>query len=194
MARKTQPNMNESVQIEVPKKSYKVYNIHSQQNSANNVNSTTEYGGSILVAIYNSTNGNRTDSGPTHNDTEQSFEMKENTWTRPSTEETINGNISMDQHTTHADFSANKISNIKSTGRIFDVNHSINKQERTRSFSTPSLNTDNGNVFQSSSETAFGTGVNRNFNSSSTNFTDWSRRYMFGRKIDIGAPGISRPS
>jgi hypothetical protein len=194
MARKTKPNTNENIQIEVPKKSYKVYNIHSQQNSANNVSSTTECQGSILVAIYNNTNANRIDSGPTHNYTEQSFEMKQNTWMRPSTKEAINGKISMGQRATHADFSANKISNFKSTGRSCDVNHSINKQELMRSFSTPSFNTANVNVFQSSSEIAFITDADRNFNSSSTNFIDWSRLYVFGRKHDIEGPRISRPS
>jgi hypothetical protein len=147
-----------------------------------------------LVAIYNSTNANRTDSGPTHNDTEQSFEMKQNAWMQPSTEEAINDNISMDRRATHAGFSANKISNFKSTGRSSDVNHPINKQESIRSFSTPSFKTDNVNVFQSSPETALGTGADRNCNSSSTNFIDWSRLYIFGRKSDIGAPRIWKSS
>jgi len=194
MAQTTKPNTNENVPIEVPKISYKVYNIHSQQNNANNVSSTTECEGSILVAIYNNTNANRTDSRPTHNYTEQSFQIKQNAWMRPSTEEPINGNISMGQRITYTDFSENKISNFKSKGRSGDVNHPINKQERIRSFSTPSLNTGNVNVFQSSSEAQFGNDTDRNLNISSTNFTDWSRLYIFGRKHNIVEPRISRPS
>jgi hypothetical protein len=52
----TTRDINQNVQIEVPRKSYQVYDIHSRENTANSVFSTNDNQGSILTWIYNTTN------------------------------------------------------------------------------------------------------------------------------------------
>ena len=57
--RATPSDPHKNVQIEVPKKPYEVYNILSKENTVNNVCSTTDNRGSILISIYNNTNAKR---------------------------------------------------------------------------------------------------------------------------------------
>jgi hypothetical protein len=55
----TTPDINQNIPIEVPRKSYQVYDIHSRENTANSVFSTNDNQGSILSWIYNTTNARR---------------------------------------------------------------------------------------------------------------------------------------
>ena len=50
------PQKTPNVQIEVPRKSYEVYNIPSAQNDTKQAKPTFENNGSILVRMYNNTN------------------------------------------------------------------------------------------------------------------------------------------
>jgi hypothetical protein len=59
MAQTTTSNTNENISIESLEKSYQINNINLQENGANNTSSATGNTGSILVAIYNSTNAKR---------------------------------------------------------------------------------------------------------------------------------------
>jgi hypothetical protein len=93
MLRTTTPITTENNPIEVPRKSYQVYNILSQKSSANSVCSTPDSEGSILVAIYNNTNARRVNNLPTYN-TKESIEMT-NTWMHPSTDTNFHFNRQM---------------------------------------------------------------------------------------------------
>jgi hypothetical protein len=192
MVQKSTPNTNENLPIEVPKKSYQVYNMLSQKNSANSVCSTTESEGSILMTIYNNTNARRADSVRTPN-TDQSFEMG-NAWMQPLPHETIHSEIPINRHATLPDFSMSKVSNIKATNQSFDIKRQLSHQENVRAFSTPPFNTDHFSVLHSPSEKPCGIDRDHSFTGRLYNFRDWTRLYLFGREHDTGMPRIRRRS
>ena len=89
------------------KEPYPADNMISKENS--------EHRGSILISIYNNTNGRRIDSQEIHN-TEESIEMG-NAWIKPRTSEIDNNDISIPRRVT---------SPHTSTGQEkFDISHQI---------------------------------------------------------------------
>ena len=75
---KTTSWTNQSALIEVPKKSYEVVKIVSQENNLNVTVSATESEQSILVKMYKNTNGRRSNSVQPYN-RNNSFEMNNRT-------------------------------------------------------------------------------------------------------------------
>jgi hypothetical protein len=175
MLRTTTPNTTANAPIEVLRKSYQVYNIHSPKHSSNSVCATPESEGSILVSIYNNTNARRANRVLTCN-TEQSFEMG-NAWMYPSNDETINSEISITRRAILADSSSSKMSNIRATNKSFQIDRQLSNQQNMGTLSSPS---DIGQGHSSSGE--------------SFNFKDWTRLYLFGHKPDTGMPRMPRPS
>jgi hypothetical protein len=82
------PDTNENVSIEVPKKTYQVYNTVSKEH--------TGYEGSILISRYNSPNGKHWMEG-----------------TIPP--EIMNDDVPIDRHIMSADSSVSQVSNFKTT-------------------------------------------------------------------------------
>jgi hypothetical protein len=163
-------NTTENAPIEVPQKSYQVYNIHSSKNSSNSICATTpESEGSILVTMYNNTNARRAN-------TEESFEMG-NAWIHPSNDESMNSENSLTQFS-----SSRRVPNMRTTtNESFLVNRQPSIQQTRSTFSSPSA-------------TMSDIGQGHNSSSKSFNFKDWTRLYLFGHKPDTGLPRISRPS
>jgi hypothetical protein len=192
MLRTTTPSTTENVPIEVPQKSYQVYNILSQKNNSNDVGSTPESEGSILVAIYNNTNARRAKNVPTRN-SEQSFEMG-NAWMQPSTNENINSDSSLNRRATFADFSIGKGSNMKPINKSFQTIRQSSNQENMRIFHSPSFNTGQMSVLQSPSESTSDFGQGHSFSRSLSNFKDWSRSYLFGGKNHTKVSDMPLPS
>jgi hypothetical protein len=138
---RTTSSTTTNVPIEVPRKTYQVYNILSPKSTSNSIiGSPLESEGSILVAIYNSTNAKYASSVPTCN-IEQSLEMG-NAWMQPKTPETIDSEVSIIRRTTVADSSKNKWSNMGATHESFHINRQLSNQENIRNFSSPSLSLD----------------------------------------------------
>jgi len=183
----TTAHANASSHIEVPRKNYQVYNIFSKENSANKISSTTDNQESILISIYNSTNGSRCNRVGTNN-TEESFKMG-NARMRPRTNQAINRDIPLTRSITMAGSSASEARNFKATNENFIMNHQLNDQINVRAFSTPPFNIGGLSVPQSRLETTSEIGQSRRLNDSSFNSNDWARAYLFGIERNIGIPG-----
>ena len=86
-------DINENAPIEVPRKSYQVYDISSQTNSICSIQNNE---GSILVAVYNNTNAGRPNSLPPNNSDEAS--AMGNAWTHPATNESFPSTSLLSHH------------------------------------------------------------------------------------------------
>jgi hypothetical protein len=189
MLRTTTPNTNENSQLEVPKKSYQVYNILPKQNSANSFYSSIDNQGSILISIYNNTNGRAANSVPTPN-TEESMGMG-NAWVQPRLREAINSNRPISRRVTMPSSSVSPASNFKATNERFNINHSFNDQENVRAFSTsPFGSAGHFSVMQSRLETSSELGQSRRSDGGLYNFKEWTRVYLFGSEHKTGLPRI----
>lgn len=184
----TTSHANENSEIDVPKKSYQVYNIFSKKSNANSDCSNIDSQGSILFSIYNNTNGRCTNNVQTHN-TEESMEMG-NAWIQPRTSEVINSDIPIPRRITWASSSVNEVRNLKAKNESFLVGHQINDQINSRSFSTPPFNTGNFSILPSQLRTTSEIGESRRSNSSLYNFKGWARIYLFGSEQKTGISPI----
>ena len=129
-------NTSENAVIEVPSKSYQVYDINSQTDSR----------GSILVAMYSNTNAKRTSTLPTHNTEGES--VIEDAWTRPTTNQTTNSEISIVRRTTLVDSSPSNVQSTKISDRSFHSNDQRNHEENTTVFSSPSFASGSSSILQ----------------------------------------------
>jgi hypothetical protein len=173
------PHTNQKSQIEIPKQSYQVYNIHSEEESVNKDRSAINNQGSILVAIYNSMNGRRVQNGRT-DDAEQSFKMG-NAWMKSSTRNTIDSDIPETQRVTSADPYTNEGKIFKLTNKSATINHQSNSQINMRCFSTPPFDIEQPSSLESSFETKSDNWQSQNVGSKRSNFKDWTRIYLFGK-------------
>ena len=175
---------NKNVQIEVPKKSYQVYDVLSRENTADNVHSTTGNQGSILISIYNRTNANRANSVLSHN-TEQSFKMG-NAWMQPLNREAVNNNVPLNRPATLSSSSVRQVSSFRTMKETFN----IDDPEAVRGFSKPAFNTGRFSIPQSEPKTTFRINRSRSVGGGPSNFQEWARIYLFGHEHNTGIPRI----
>jgi hypothetical protein len=181
MSRTTTPQTNQSSQIEVPRKSYQVYNILGRENSmsSNRSTATVDSQGSILKLIYDRTNGRRISSIRTNN-IEESFEMG-NAWMHPRTSDIINNDISMIRRVTLPGSLASQARNFNATKQNFTTNNQINDGINVRAFSTPPFNTDHSSILEPRSEITSGITRSHSSGANSVDFKVWASTYLFGK-------------
>ncbi len=191
MARTTTSNPNENVPIELPKRSYQVYNILSKQNSMHSNCASVESEGSILVAVYNNTNGKRVNTLATCS-TAQSFEMG-NAWIEPTSPTRTESDVLTTRRTTLANSTMNTASGMKVMDERLRLNRQLSSQENVTTFSPSPFNTGHFSGVQSPTESTSGMRQSPGLSSSLSNSNDWSRLYLFGREHGTELPRIPRP-
>ena len=168
----------ENSTIEVPKKSYHVYNMTTKTSNVDMCSSADNGRGSILVSIYNNTNGRRTD-GARAQDNVESLEMSY-TKTQPEiSERNASVLVKVGEQTSWSPSKQNRI-----------ISSPTNRENNFRAPSLPSFGTDRVDHLQSRSETSFQMNQSQQFNDNSLGLKDWSRIYLFGTgsKTDISPP------
>ena len=175
----------ENSPIEVPQRSYQVYNMTSESNSTNMKSSTNNGQGSILVSIYNHTNGKRTNGLGTPGN-EECLEMNE-TWARPGQSENVNSNTSLNGRSVSAQPKTSELTNSNPSQRNLINNNRGKNEENLKASSLASFTNNRVGSLQSSSETAFRMDQTQQPNDKSIGLKDWSRIYLFGSgsKTDI---------
>lgn len=182
----------ESSTIELPKKTYQVYNISSNANNVNMNSSTTESQGSILVSMYNNTNGRRANSMGAKNH-QESLEMG-NAWTQPRSNEIVNSNIFVTGRSESTLPLVNEKLDMKSSNQsLINSNQSINENNfQSSSLSLFTINRIDGS--QSRPETSFQIRESQKVATKSSVSKDWSRIYLFGKDLPTDVPATSKQS
>ena len=175
LSRTTSLATSENLPLEVPKKSYQVYNILSQKQSVDSVSSNIEGEESILVSMYNNTNGRMRNS-------KQSFEMG-NAWMQPSVQDNNANDTTTTSHSTFADASISGGRSFKMNNGSFIVHQQMSDRNYMRSLSTPAVHIDRHTIVQPQASA-----------NSPSNFKEWTRIYLFGREHNTGAPRIQSTS
>lgn len=163
---------SENSTIEVPNKSYQVYNMTTSANNGQ---------GSILVSIYNHTNGKRTNGLRTHGNGE-CLEMSE-TGTRARASENNNSNTPLNGRSVSAQPKTSELTNWNPPQRNLINNNRTKNEENLKASSLASFTNNRVGSLQTSSE------INQTQqpNEKSIGLKDWSHIYLFGSgsKTDI---------
>jgi hypothetical protein len=165
----TTVDAKETSRIEIPSKSYQLYNVRSKPNNASSILSTNESEASILMSIFSKKSAGNVSSARM-NDTGTPFTI-EDRWAQPLTHKKLNRDISDVRSLTLPDYSASKVSTLNQSR---DNDHRVAVQEPMRAFSTPPMRT----------------GRSRGFGGGIFDFTKWSRIYLFGTEYGNGVPRI----
>ena len=213
MARTETSNTNKNIQIEVPKKSYQVYNILPRENSTNNVFSATDNRSSILTSIYNNTNARR----PHQAEEEDKLRHNDQRIMTPNTDEktfSIYNRISKANTENRGSIliSIYNNTNAKRTnsGRAYNTDesfemgnawmkpaaHKINNSDRS---STVDSSMSKRSTFQTKKETS---DINHQLNNESGgslsgglyNFKEWAGGYIFGNGRETSVSHILKTS
>ena len=173
--------------IEVPRKSYQVFNIASKPNNMGMDSPTMHNRGSILVSLYNNTNGRRTHVVGTKEHTE-SLEMG-NAWTQPETSKIVSDNVSMAERSPPLYSETSQLMNGTSPRQSFTHTNQTTDEDLFRSSSLPSFAHNQMSNTQSRPETSIQTRQQQISTISSSGAKDWSRIYLFGHdfKTDIAS-------
>lgn len=193
MAQTNTSNTNENIPIEALEKSYRINNIKTQENNANNTSLATENAGSILVAIYNNTNAKRENRVAPYS-AEQSRQMEYARLQSLSSSESRSNDISTVRGTGMTSRSAGPLQSGQVSDRRSHLSHEPSNEENGKMFSSSSLSAVQFDNLLSPTNSVAETQHNDNFNGRSSHFPDWTRLYLFGRKRGTEAPRISRPS
>ncbi len=170
MLRPSTSYTNENSQIEVPKKSYQVYNISAKEGGVSRDYSSIESQGSILVSIYNSMNVIRSNSVAARN-TEQSIEMG-NAWMKSPTSGTVDSNMPLTRCVTWAGKSLNEAQTFKPIKQSFNMNNQSMNQENVTNFTRPTFDTGHFSTSPSWLETTYEIEQSQRLADSSPNFQE----------------------
>ena len=193
MAQTNTSNTNENIPIEALENSYRINNIKTQENNANNTSLATENAGSILVAIYNNTNAKRENRVAPY-DAEQSRQMEYARLQSLSSSESRNKDIPTVRRTAITSRSAGPLPSVQISDRRLHPSHQPSNEENGKMFSSASLSAVQFDNSLSPTNSVAETQQNDSSNGRSSHFPDWTRLYLFGRKRDTEAPRVSRPS
>lgn len=171
---------SEQVPIEVPSKSFQVFNIQSKKNDLNGSRSDPNSGGSVLVAIYNKTNGKRTKNEPSLTSGEMS--KPANAWSHPLNDEDDNGEVSFVRPMPSVHSLPSNALDMTRTKSSSDQSRPPNNGESIRMFSSPSSVSDQIGSHTLPSTSANNLNQNPNFVNQTPDFKDWMHLYVFGRK------------
>ena len=165
--RTTTPQTTENSHIEVPRKTYQVYNILAKEGGVNKNSSTIGSQGSILVAMYNSSNGKRGTNIGAQN-AEESVEMRD-ALMQP---QVIYSNMPVTRRVAMADYSVSQAQKNEATGQSINTKHRSIAEETTSGFSTPSFDINPSNISQSYLERTYKIEQARRLGDSSFNFNE----------------------
>lgn len=183
----TSGTLNNSM-IEVPKKSYQVFNIASKSNNMDMNSSTIDNRGSILVTMYNNTNGKRSNIVGTREPTE-SLEMG-NAWTQSETNKIVSDNGSMSERSQSVNLRISELMRNTSSRQNFPHTNQTTDEDLLRSSSLPSFALNHDSNSQSRPETSIQTRQQQKPTNNTSGAKDWSRIYLFGHdssKTDIAS-------
>jgi hypothetical protein len=161
---------NENSQIEVPKKSYQVYNVSAKEGGVSRDYSNIGSQESILISIYNKMNLKGSNSVATYN-TEQSIEMG-NTWIQSPTSGTIDSSMPITQRVTMASSSVSDTQKSKPTNQSFNVINPLINQGNVRAFTKPASDTSRFCISPSWLETTYEIEQSQRLAGSSTNLQE----------------------
>lgn len=174
--------------IEVPKKSYQVYNMTSESNHINLNSSSNNGQGSILVSMYNHTNGKRLNDLGTH-DNEERLEMSE-TWARPRSNENASSDTPLNGRSVSAQPTIGELPSSSQSQRSLINNNRVRHEENFKASSLASFSNNRVGNLQPSPKTPPHINQTQQPDGQSTGLKDWTRIYLFGSgsKTDISAP------
>lgn len=156
---------NENPQIEVPKKSYQVYNINGRDGNRLRDCVSIENQGSILVSMFNDKNGRNSNNGGSPN-TAEALEMT-NTWVQPS----------INQHGNNDNLFVRRTESFSPGTQSLSIGNSLRDGRTTRGLTMSSFNTSYLSLPQSHLETIYQIEQSQHRIHGSTSFHEWSRHY-----------------
>ena len=144
--RTPEQNINENSQIEVPKKSYQVFNIAEKERNIIGRES-------ILITTYNNTNAKRSNNETVQN-VDKSLEMT-NARVKSTPNETADNNLLFSRSFSSPDYSTLQVQPFKSAGSSFNIHNSLNNPNATQAHAVSPFDSSYLPVSQSHLETIF---------------------------------------